>query len=60
MIAIGRRANATANKRMRTWPTTRGTIHYNVKMGVLAPKWHIYYPRHSYNIIIYYMVRLYN
>jgi hypothetical protein len=27
-------------------------VYYKVKMGVLAPKWHIYYPGHSYNIYI--------
>jgi hypothetical protein len=32
------------------YTTTRGTIYYNVKMGVLRPKRHIYYPGHSYYI----------
>jgi hypothetical protein len=28
--------------------TTRGTIYYNVKMGVQRPKVRVYYPRHSF------------
>jgi hypothetical protein len=29
------------------WLTTRGTIYYNVKMGVRRPKRWVYYPAHS-------------